>query len=40
MVIDPVLSFRAEHSSKIMKMLCEDSEEESRNLSLEQYEPY
>lgn len=36
----PVLSFRAEYSSGMMKMLCEDSEEEPRNLILEQHEPY
>ena len=36
----PVLSFRAEYSSEMTKMLCEDSEEESRNLILEQHEPY
>ena len=39
MAIGPVLSFRAEDSSEMMKMLCEDSEEESRNLILQQHEP-
>ena len=40
MVIDPVLSFRAEDSSEMTKMLHEESEEESRHLILEQHEPY
>lgn len=40
MAIGPVLSFRAEYSSGMTKMLCEDSEEESRNLILQQHEPY
>ena len=40
MVIDPVLSFRAEDSSEMTKMLHEDSEEDSRNLILELDEPY
>lgn len=40
MAIGLVLSFRAEYSSEMTKMLCEDSEEEPRNLILEQYEPY
>lgn len=40
MDIGPVLSFRAEDSSEMMKVLCEDSEEEPRNLILEQHEPY
>lgn len=39
MAIGPVLSFRAEYSSEMTKMLCEDSEEESRNFILEQHEP-
>lgn len=34
------MSFRAEDSSKMTKMLCEDSEVESRNLILERHEPY
>lgn len=33
MAIGPVLSFRAEYSSEMMKMLCEDSEEEPREIS-------
>lgn len=40
MDIGPVLSFRAEYSSEMTKMLCEGSEEEWRNLILEQHEPY
>lgn len=40
MAIGPVLSFRAEHSSEMTKMLHEVSEEESRNLILQQHEPY
>ena len=34
MAIGPVLSFRAEDSSEMTKMLHEDSEENSRNLIL------
>lgn len=40
MAIGPVLSFRAEHSSEMTKMLHEDSEEEPRNLILELLETY
>lgn len=40
MAIGPVLSFRAEHSSEMTKMLCEDSKAESRNLILQQHELY
>jgi hypothetical protein len=36
---DSIMSFRAEYSSEMTKMLHEDSEEEWRNLILEQHEP-
>lgn len=39
MAIGPVLSFRAEYSSGMTKMLCEDNEEESRDLTLSSLSP-